>query len=59
MKNIPKLLSTYKEISDQDRKIVIKMLRLFAKSYFTILKEAGTEKFNLKLFKKDESIETV
>ena len=59
LKNIPKLFSTYKEISDEEKKIVLNMLRLFAKSYFTSLKESENDIFNIKLFKKDKSIETV
>ena len=54
VKSLPKLFSTYKEISEDDRKVIMKMLKLFGKSYFTNLKNAETEKLNEKFSKKSK-----
>lgn len=52
MKKFPTLFTTYREISEEDRKTITKMLKLFAKSYFSNLKESGTEKLSKKFSKK-------
>ena len=56
MKKIPTLFSTYREISEEDRKVIMKMLRLFAKLYFTNLKNVSTEKISKKFSKKEENV---
>lgn len=55
MKNIPTLFSTYREISEEDRRVIMKMLRLFAKSYFSNLKDAGSEKISKTFSRKEEN----
>lgn len=39
IKNTPKLFGTYKGLSEEDRKTVTEMLKLFGKSYFSSLKD--------------------
>ena len=56
MKKLPTLFSTYREISEEDRKVIMDMLKLFAKSYFSNLKEARSEKISKKFSKKEENI---
>lgn len=53
IKNLPTLFSTYREISEEDRKTIMKMLKLFTKTYISNLKENGTEKLSKKFNKKD------
>ena len=54
MKKIPTLFSTYREIDEEDRKVIMDMLKLFAKSYFTNLKDVQAEKISKKFSKKEE-----
>ena len=44
MKNIPTLFKTYKGISEEDRKTIIKMLKEFGKAYTLTLKENEIKK---------------
>ena len=44
VKNIPKLIGTYKGLSEDDRKTIIEMLKLFGKSYFESFKENEVSK---------------
>ena len=53
MKKIPTLFSSYRELSEEDRKTITKMLKLFVRSYLSNLTENGTEKFSKKFSKKD------
>ncbi len=47
--NIPKILRKYGEISQEDKKIIIDMIKILATSYINIVKEKETTKFgNLK-----------
>lgn len=39
IKNIPKLFETYKGLSEEDRKTIMEMLKLFGKSYFSSLRD--------------------
>ena len=43
--SIPKILQKYKEISQEDKKTMTSMLKVFAKSYINVIKETGTLKF--------------
>ena len=52
MKKLPTLFSTYREISEEDRKVIINMLKLFTKLYFSNLKDNETKKINKKFNKK-------
>ena len=45
-KNMVKILSAYKEISDDDRKMIFSMLKLFGRAYMAILKQKGSDRFN-------------
>ena len=40
IKSIPTIIKTYIDISEKDRKIIIKMLKIFIKTYFINLKES-------------------
>ena len=47
--NIPKILRKYSEISQEDKKIIMDMIKILATSYINIVKEKETIKFdNLK-----------
>lgn len=45
-KNMIKILTAYREITDDDRKIILKMLRLFGKAYVMVVKNKKSERFN-------------
>ncbi len=44
IKNIPTIIKTYRDISEEDRKMIIKMLKMFIKTYFINLKETELAK---------------
>ena len=45
-KNMLKILNAYKEISEEDKKEMFAMLKIFGKAYVKIVKKKKTEKFN-------------
>ena len=56
VKSIPKLFSTYREISKEDRKIIMEMLKLFGKSYIASYKNIEADKPSNKLLRKNKSV---
>lgn len=45
-KNMKKILTAYKEIPEEDKKAIFKMLKLFAKAYMVVIKDKGSTRFN-------------
>ena len=45
--SIPKILDEYKTISADDKKTMIRMLKLFATSYLNVVKQKKTSKFEI------------
>ena len=55
IRNIPAIIKTYRDISEEDRKIIIEMLKIFIKTYFINLKEIEMSKYEfLAKFNKQE-----
>ena len=55
IKNIPTIIKTYRDISEEDRKVIIEMLKVFIKTYFINLKETEFSKYEfLAKFNKQE-----
>ena len=59
VKNMPILYKTYKEISEEDRKLITSMLKNFIKAYTTNLKQNETEKIKTIEIKNLKSKKTV
>ena len=47
IKNIPTIIKTYRDISEEDRKVIMEMIKVFIKTYFTNLKEIGMAKYEV------------
>lgn len=45
IKSIPNIIKTYRDISEEDRKVIMEMLKIFIKTYFTNLKETEFSKY--------------
>jgi len=58
IRNLPTIIKTYRDISEKDRKIIVEMIKIFIKTYFTNLKENGVAKYEfLTKFNKQEQNE--
>ncbi len=59
-KNIVKILKTYSEIPEKDRKTITEMVKLFAKEYVTVVAEQSNNKFEImKEYYKDKGIKKI
>ena len=45
--NMPRIIQEYKNISQSDKKIIMEMLKVFASSYFNVIKEKQKNKFKI------------
>ena len=56
-KNIVKIFKSYGEISDEDKKTITEMIKLFAKTYMSEIMEQNTNKLEaMKEYYKEESL---
>ena len=44
MQKLPTIIKTYSNLSDEDKSVMIEMLKLFIKSYYDSLKSTGVSK---------------